>query len=54
MNVVNLWVKREERKRAALENALVWKCGCGCLEFNWYVNVGLVCAECNERIPQKR
>lgn len=53
MNVVNLWVEREARKREALERALVWVCACGSTKFNYYINVGLVCASCETRIPQK-
>lgn len=45
--VVNLWVRREERKREARDSELVWRCTCGCASFMWSASRGLVCGECD-------
>lgn len=47
--VINLWVKRRERKRDADENQLIWVCTCGSRVFNWYRVHGLKCANCDKK-----
>lgn len=49
MNVVNLWVEREKRRRDAEDGErIVLCCKCGCSHFRYYQEEGLVCAECDK------
>lgn len=52
--VVNLWVKREELRREADWNQLLWTCSCGSRVFNWYRVHGLRCDACGKKTTPPR
>lgn len=45
-NVVNLWVKREERKRDLDARKHVWTCECGGQEFHLFLIGDTRCVDC--------
>jgi len=53
-SVTNLWVKRQELRREADENQLIWLCTCGSRVFNWYRVHGLRCEYCGKKTVPPR